>query len=158
MSTCVHDVLPPQLDNNNGRVFSNLNFILVSHERLCLCVCRGRTERMEGCKHTRHAATVDSAGEGGAFRAARTTWTQDRTDGGGGSGIPSLRRRHISLRRQSPTPMPTTHSVAVDSHITHTSPTPPTSSLVGRHSGTDSGEHHLCLRCRRGTSTGGRQF
>ncbi|KAE9522540.1 hypothetical protein AGLY_017061 [Aphis glycines] len=69
---------------------------------------------MEGCKHTRRAATVDSVGEGGAFRAARTTWTPDRTGGGGGSGIPSLRRRRISLRRQSPTPMPTTHSVAVD--------------------------------------------
>ncbi|CAH1732597.1 uncharacterized protein LOC114129278 [Aphis gossypii] len=68
---------------------------------------------MEGCKHTRHAATVDSVGEGGAFRAARTTWTPDRT-GGGGRGIPSLRRRRFSLRRQSPTPMPTTHSVAVD--------------------------------------------
>lgn len=81
---------------------------------MCLCVYRGWTEGMEGCKHTRH---VDSVGEGGAFRAARTTWTPDRTGGGGGSGIPSLRRRRISLRRQSPTPMPTTHSVAVDSHI-----------------------------------------
>jgi len=58
-----------------------------------------------GCKHTaRHAATVDgSDGKGGAFRAARTTWTPDRTGdgGGGGNGIPSLRRRRrrISLRR-----------------------------------------------------------
>jgi len=59
-----------------------------------------------GCKHTRHTTTVDgSDGKGGAFQAARTTWTSDRTGDGGGSriGIPSLRRRRrrrcISLRR-----------------------------------------------------------
>lgn len=65
-------------------------------------------------------------GEGGGFRAARTTWTLYRTGGGGSSGIPSLLpRRRISLRRQSPPPTLTTHSVAVDSHITHTSSRPP---------------------------------
>lgn len=87
------------------------------------------------CKHTRHVATVDGSlgGEGGAFRAARTTWTPDRAGGGGGgSGIPSLRRRRrrISLRRQSPPPTPTTHSVAVDSHTSP--PTPKPSETTGR--------------------------
>jgi len=81
-----------------------------------------------------HKACGSRGGEGGAFRAARTTWTPDRAGGGGGgNGIASLRRRRISLRRQSPPPTPTTHSVAVDSHITHTSPpTPKPSETTGR--------------------------
>jgi len=104
------------------RKWSKLNFILV-------CV-PWRAEGMEGCKHIRQCR----GGEGGAFRAARTTWTPDQADGGGsGSGIPSLRRQRISLRRQSPPPTPTTHSVAVDSHITHTlPPLPKPSETTGR--------------------------
>lgn len=147
-----------KLDNDNDSVFK-IRILFSFHTSACVCACIAgglRGWRVVNTQGMRQPSTASARVVRFGRHAPRGHRTEPAAaaEGSHPSAVVASAydgsRRHRCRRR---TRLPST-TVG----ITHTSPTPPKSSLAGRHSGTDSGERHPCFRYRRGTSTGGRRL